>query len=703
MKIRHLIDGIQSRDIVLPEFQREYVWNREQAKQLLVSLIKEYPVGGILLWKTEQPPELKNIETLPEKLGTVNVLLDGQQRLTTLHMLTTGEIPSWYTEQDIGMDPRDLYFHLQAEDFQYYQASKMKEDPLWVRVVDCFTRKEAINAFKIAGEGLGASGQDAFELAQQLNDSLTGLRAILESDLPEQLVPSHASLDKAIDIFDRVNSQGTKLTDAELALTHITAKWPVARKLMKSKIAECSDRGFDFTLAFTTRALTVVVANRALFETIHTRARPELEAGWARLTKILDYLLTFLPNKAFIHSTDDLNTTNALIPLVSYLALHDGRLPNDLAVRHATNWLYASLMWARYTGQTDQRLESDIAIIAKESEPWDALRAQIVDQRGRIEVKSSDFEGRGAQNPFYRATYILAKAHSATDWFNGLPVWQTVGSAYSIHSHHIFPTSLLYQNGWDADNYMHRQAVNEIANRAFLTADTNVPLSNTEPAEYLPQVEAQYPGALSQQFVPMEPELWQLDRFPDFLAARRELIARSMNEYMDSLVSEPEPTHHRAISELVKIGESHVLEFKSTLQWDVVQERHNKALRVQSLKTIAAFMNSQGGTLVIGVEDDGTPFGLTRDIQATKGSTDGFQQLLSTLLYEHIGAVSAPYFRVRFDALDGETVCVVDVDRMPEPAFVKGEKGKEFYIRVGNTTRALDSEEAHEYIARHWD
>jgi uncharacterized protein with ParB-like and HNH nuclease domain len=92
-KISELLADIGRFDLVLPEFQREYVWNKEQAKQLMVSLVREYPVGSLLIWKTSEPPELKNIDALPDKLGTVDVLLDGQQRLTTLHMLVSGEIP----------------------------------------------------------------------------------------------------------------------------------------------------------------------------------------------------------------------------------------------------------------------------------------------------------------------------------------------------------------------------------------------------------------------------------------------------------------------------------------------------------------------------------------------------------------------------------------------------------------------------------
>jgi hypothetical protein len=113
-------------------------------------------------------------------------------------------------------------------------------------------------------------------------------------------------------------------------------------------------------------------------------------------------------------------------------------------------------------------------------------------------------------------------------------------------------------------------------------------------------------------------------------------------------------------------------------------------------------MNSQGGTLVMGVQDDGSPYGLDRDLKLVRGK-DGFQQLLASLVTAHLGAWTGQYYRVRFDALAGTDVCVVDVDRSPEPVFVKGDTGREFFVRVGNTTRPLDVEEAHQYIETHWD
>jgi hypothetical protein len=567
--------------------------------------------------------------------------------------------------------------------------------------VECFNNPD-IDVFKIAQQQAAAS-EEAFPLARRYNDHLNQLRHVREIDLPVQMVPSQAALSDAIDIFDRVNSQGTKLTDADLALTHVTGKWSQARRVMKDKIDDLDRRHFYFDLTFMTRALTGVVVKRALYETIHERLRDELVEGWKQFERILDYLVTVLPHQAFVHSTQDLNTTNVLVPAVVYLSLNDGRFPSGQAVKRAVHWLYAAHTWARYTAQTDQRLEHDVSLVVREPDPWDALCDQIIDQRGRIEVKASDLEGRGIGHPLYRMTFIMAKAHGAVDWFNGAPLGTTHGQAYRIHNHHIFPASILYRSGYDSESHLHRKIVNEIANRAFLTAETNLELSNRPPEQYLPQVEERYPGALVKQFIPMDPDLWKVERYADFLEARRQLIAQRINDFMEGLIAEPEVVHRRPVTELVALGESATLEFKSTLQWDVVRNEVNKDLRFSVLKTIAAFLNTAGGTLVIGVEDDGHVLGLAQDLKTLQNSADRLEQTLMNLVHKHIGAEIAPFMRSRFEEIDGRTVCVVDVDKASEPAFMRGPRGKEFFVRLGNTTRTLDTEEAVRYIQTNWE
>ena len=699
MRISELMSDIRTNDLVLPEFQREYVWTREQAKQLFVSLTQKYPVGGLLFWKTQSPPELKNLGEQPSRLGTVQVILDGQQRLTTLYMLITGDIPPYYTDEDIETDIRDLYFNLEDGDFQYYQPVRMRDNPRWVRVVDCFN-SSAVDVFKIAQDVAvdTIDGGDTFQIAQIYNDNLNRLRDLRTADLPEQVIPTDASLDQAIDVFDRVNSLGTKLTDADLALTHVTGKWPEARRVVKAKIEELKAVNFDFDLTFMTRALVCTVTNHALYAQIHPVRRPELEEGWKRLSRILDYIVNILPNHAFIHSTHDLSTPNALIPIIQFLNRNDRVFPTDEALHQAIHWFFIAQIHQRYTGQTDSRLEHDVTIVLREESPWSSLLDQIVDQRGRITVDPNDFEGRGTWHPLYRMTYILTKARRAVDWFNGISLGSTVGDNYRIHSHHIFPQSILYQNGYSSDNHLHRQIVNAIANRAFLTGETNLSISNRLPEDYLPEVEERYPRALENQFIPMDTQLWRVDRYRDFLSARRELISNNLNEFLEGFTSLDESTTIRPVAELIEMGEGSNLEFKSTLQWDVVEDRQNKALRDSVLKTLAAFMNSDGGNLLIGVEDSGHIFGLDKDFSILGGSQDRFLQLLSSLIADKIGPQYASLVSPQFEDMDGKTICVVKTSKSSEPAFLSGQRGREFFVRVGNTTRALDPEQTVNYI-----
>jgi len=704
MKIRELLDEIKNFDLVLPEFQREYIWEKEQSKQLMVSLFKEYPTGSLLFWKTNSPPEIKNIELPQDKIGTTTVILDGQQRLTTLYLLVRNMIPPYYKEHEIKNDPRNLYFNLEHGEFQYYQPALMRNNPTWVAVTDCFDSSKKIDVFKIAKEK-SQSPEEQFERANIFNENLTKLRNISEREYPIQVVPNSADIDEAIDVFDRVNSLGTKLSDADLALAHICGKWPEARRIMKAKIEELASRGFYFELGFMVRCLTGIVKGRALFETIHQASRDELEKGWLLLTNILDYLVNILPTHAYIHSTADLNTVNVLVPVVVYLSNKGMRFNNQQDMRRFIHWIYAAHTWARYTSQTDQRLDHDISIVLHSTSPCKDLIDMIIDQRGRIEVKPSDLEGRATQHPLYRMTYILAKAKEAIDWFNGSPIGQTYGSSYEINSHHIFPTSLLYSSGkYSSENHLHKKIVNEIANRAFLTSSSNMQISNKPPREYLKEVQAKYPDALEKQFIPTDTSLWDISRYEDFLAKRRELIAKAVNEFMAELLTEIPEKKPETLDDYLARGENATLEYKATLRWDIQQNKTNQNLHKVIAKTIAGFLNTEGGTLLIGVLDNGSVYGIENDIKTLKRKDkDGFEQTLTQIITNYLGTEFCKYINTKFKEKGENTVCIIRIEKSPMPVFLKDKENKEFYIRAGNTTRPLDIEATHNYIGMHWE
>ncbi len=701
MNILELMIGIKKLDFVLPEFQREYVWTREQAKQLIISLFKDYPTGALLFWKTDKPPDIKNNAVDRTKMGSTHVILDGQQRLTALYLFAQNEIPPYYSEKDIKCDPRNLYFDLLNGEFQYYQKQRMAGSAVWMAITDCFIN-ENVNPFEIAKK-LTQEEVEAFQIAQKININLNSLKNVLKKEYPIQNLPPDATIDEAIDVFDRVNSLGTKLTDAELALTHICGKWPQARKEMKNYINELEQSHFYLNLTFMVRALTVIVRGRALFETIHDATKEESMEGWKKLKKIINYLIAILPKHASIHSTENLSSTNVLVPLVSYLSKH-GNFDSDITLRRAVHWLYAANTRGRYTSQTDQRLDHDISLILRHDNPWSHLVDEIIDQRGRIEVLPVDIEGRGKGHPFYRMASVLTKVNGGIDWLNGHPLDIKQSGYYEIHSHHIFPHSKLYtEGGYDSRNHIHKKIVNEIANLAFLTADSNWTLSSDMPEKYFIEIKDRYPGALEKQFIPLNPELWKIENYEKFLAERRKLMTATFNEEMKELLEETKPALVTSVKELIEGGENGQVEFKSSMRWDTRRNHVNKDLEKVIAKSITGFLNTNGGTLLIGVDDDGSVLGLENDINSIgRKDIDGFQQKLVQMLVNFLGTAVTTWIRIEFDIINGQKVCAVRIERSQHPVFLKEGNNKEFYIRFGNSTRQLDVEEANQYIADNW-
>lgn len=157
-----------------------------------------------------------------------------------------------------------------------------------------------------------------------------------------------------------------------------------------------------------------------------------------------------------------------------------------------------------------------------------------------------------------------------------------------------------------------------------------------------------------------------------------------------------------SLPDLIATGESGTLEFKSSLEWDYQQNKQNPFLRREVLKTLVAFLNSDGGTLLIGVKDDGTILGIENDLKLQKNSFDKFLNHLTSLITDLIGAEFSPHIKIRFDDVEAKPLCVVEVQPASDPAYYKGDKGSELYIRLGSTSRQLDAKEAFSYIRRRW-
>ena len=127
--IDDLLSQISRGEILLPEFQRGYVWNRNQVRGLMQSLYRKHPTGHLLIWRTYKPSLVRGTEAARD--GHSLLLLDGQQRLTTLYVLFKGEAPRFYEGESLFFD---LYFNVQTEEFMFWQKLRMGNNPAWIGV-----------------------------------------------------------------------------------------------------------------------------------------------------------------------------------------------------------------------------------------------------------------------------------------------------------------------------------------------------------------------------------------------------------------------------------------------------------------------------------------------------------------------------------------------------------------------------------------
>lgn len=165
------------------------------------------------------------------------------------------------------------------------------------------------------------------------------------------------------------------------------------------------------------------------------------------------------------------------------------------------------------------------------------------------------------------------------------------------------------------------------------------------------------------------------------------------------------------VTEMIAMGESAELEFKSSARWDVEKNVKNRNLEEVILKTVAGFLNSErGGTLLIGVEDNGHVYGIEMDYQAFSNernrNPDAYERWLIGLLLNIYGHEFAPHIHVTFHPVNERTVCKVVVDPAPVPAFVTVKKdGREddvFYLRTGNSTNSLRMRDFLSYYRTRW-
>jgi len=705
MKISTILEKIDENQLFVPAFQREYVWKREDAKKLIDSLIKEYPAGTILTWETANPPELKGPHEYNEQQGAVKLILDGQQRVTTLYMLITGNIPSYYQEQEITHPTRGLYVNVESLELSYYLETKMGNNPAWQNITDVFKGK--VSAFDLQSIYAKTGKELTIDELRILNNNINAITRIKDRDFPEQTIPVKATIREAIDIFYIVNASGVNLTDAELALAQISGYWPQARVRFKAKLAALKEDGFDFKLDFIVYVLLGCLYHMGSdMKKLHDMENNyAIRLVWERLeNQVLDYVINIMRANAYVDHSDEINSPYALVPIIVYCFDKNSTHLSDMEIRKMVKWFFYSQVRSRYVSQLPQKLDRDLRTLTESQLPFDAL-LQVIADENRLEILPTEFVGRAIQHPLFSMVRWYLKSREAVCLTTGMRLRKNMGSKYQLENDHIFPTAKLKALGYGKDNRVKYALAQELTNRAILTKFANRTKSDANAIDYLRSVKLKFPKALKLQCIPEDQELWKIENYDDFLEERRKMLAKQLNSFLETITATEDTVVPVLMEDLIAEGESEELEFKSTLRWDLKENCINKKLEEVVIKTIAAFANSQGGTLLIGVTDDGEIIGLDHDYNSLgEVDKDKLEVHLRNLLNQQFGtSFITSKVVIKFHEIGDKEICQIETTAAKNPVIVKpkdnnGQPVEKFYVRSGNSSQEMPISEMNKYI-----
>jgi len=177
-----------------------------------------------------------------------------------------------------------------------------------------------------------------------------------------------------------------------------------------------------------------------------------------------------------------------------------------------------------------------------------------------------------------------------------------------------------------------------------------------------------------------------------------------LGEYVNRAIAHTVNNSKLDIKVIISQGENEQVEFKSSIRWDYKKGNINKELQLVIAKSIVGMLNYHGGTLLVGVADDGTILGIEQDLSGLrKPDLDGYHLKITEIIQTYLGLAHTDYIHINFEIMKDKTICIISIKPSDKPVFLSSNDGRsEFWVRVGNSTRQLDVKDATMYIETHW-
>ena len=735
-ELSNLISDIKLGAIALPELQRPFVWKNAKVRNLFDSMYRGYPVGYFLFWEPAQVGGTKNIGVDGKQKKARLLVVDGQQRLTSLYAVLTGTsvIREGYDSEKI-----EISFNPLTEKFEVADASTRNNRQFLPNISEIWHSEADFDEIKDAYfERLTEVQELTPEAKKAARSALNRLEKL--SSYPFTALELTASVDEeqVSEVFVRINSEGKTLNQADFILTLMSVFWDKGRTELESFCREARTPTTGKASAFNylihpdpdqmLRVTVGVAFRRARLKYVYSILRGKdletaefseerrvaqfevLEAAQKRAVN-LQYWHDFLKSirLAGYKSAKMVSSNNAV--LFSYILYLIGRtelMMDEHELRSLiARWFFITSMTGRFSSSPESKMEADLAKF-RDVHTVEGFR-QVVDQvcdsiatNDYWEITlPNELATSSARSPSMFAYFASLTLLDATALFSDQKVSELLEGATQeprspIERHHLFPKAHLEDLGVKSI-----AKKNQIANYGLVEWGDNVRIGRKAPKEYLPTYLARFSASTLERmyFWHALPDGWEEMDYDEFLRKRREMIGAVVREAFSRLDDAgPKPDHVKVLNipQLVQDGENSTTEFKSTLRRNLHTNENDPRMEHSALKTIVGFLNAKaGGTLLIGVSDEGVAMGISSD---NFPNEDKMFLHLNNLIKDRIGAENMLYIDAHFDDLDDARVLIVDCLPARSPVYLADKGEERFYIRSVASTLELKGSEAQSYI-----
>ena len=491
-KVRQLVEDYRTGRIVIPEFQREYVWRRSKAPRLIDSLFRGFPVSSFLLWQSSEETRPRRRNPRPVRTSLMNWLIDGQQRIITLSRAMNG---------DEGID---VVFHPELQEFRLANAATRK-DPNWVSVSQLWDN----DRYRHIRRNLDGSRK-----ADSIEEQYEGVRRVLDYEIPVVRMVDH-SFDAAVRAFTRINTLGVRLKKEDIESAQIAARHSgfVAEQVTPF-LSTLRQQGFTrLNVMHLFRACAFVARPDGRNRTpLHELKRQEVLSAWRKTERATEQAIGLIRAELGLVNMGILWSGALVVPIIALCATTS---PRQRDSRELAGWLALAALCHRYSGASETALDQDLRA-CRGSDPIRSLLGNLRSIRS-LTAKPKDFTGAIADRSGLLALYIACMHRGVRDFYTGGKVLLQS----NVDRHHILPRAQFAKSN--------RRIADNIANMAFIAGDVNKSIGQTGPEVYLPKVKVR---VLRSQCIPVDSSLWKVAKAETFWRARRRLLADSFNEYV---------------------------------------------------------------------------------------------------------------------------------------------------------------------------